>query len=353
MKSIKKTFFCFFLASIFFLNFLHSNTDVNVSDRNIHWVSNNNGEQYAGLHILAEFWGVKPETFENLNTDDLLRQAANKAGAAALEIISHKFDSPNKDLPPGLTSAVILEESHITIHTWLEEDGYVAVDAFTCGPKCKPEKAVEYLKEILKPTKVEIQEIKRGYKPSKFKAEKKQITFKANAKTETVDITQDLIAFLNQKKIEIPKPFTIAPETTQNKIDEWFSTIENYKKESYKRNDKVFGEELTLDLYDCDNKLITSKEKIAQYAIELCELIDMKRFGEPFLEYFAEHSELVAGYSLSQMIETSLISGHFSDFLNRAYINIFSCKTYDPKKALEFTKKYFGAKSVRITFNIR
>ena len=300
---------------------------------------------------MAEFWGVKEEKFENLNPENLLKTAAKKANATPLEIISHKFE-PTKETPLGITSAVILEESHITIHTWFQLDGYIAVDAFTCGPNCKPEKAIEYLIEILKPTKIDIQKIKRGYKSPKPKAEKKQITFKAN--TETVDITQNLIDLsLNKKEFEIPRPFTITPETTQKEIDEWFLTIENYKKESYEKNDKIFGEELTLDLYDCDHKAITSKDKIAKYAIELCDLIEMKRFGEPFLEYFAEHSELVAGYSLAQMIETSLISGHFSDFLNRAYINIFSCKTYNPKKALEFTKEFFGAKSVRVTFNVR
>lgn len=353
MKNVNKVVFCLFAMAIlsFQIN-LNANSNETI-ERSVHWTSNDNGEQYAGLHILAEFWGVKPETIKNLDVENLLIEAAKKADAIPLEIVSHYFDPPNEDLPPGLTGAVILEESHITIHTWLEEDGYIAVDAFTCGPRAKPEKAIAYLKEKLQPTKVEIQEIKRGKKILKLKSQKKELTFKADATTGSIDITQILIEFLNEKEIEAPKPITITEKTTKQEINEWFENAKQYKKEVYKTNDKVFGEELTLDLYDCDHETICSKEKLKQYSNELCDLIDMKKFGEPFLEHFAEHSEFAAGYSLAQMIETSLISGHFSEFWNRAYINIFSCKTYDALKALNFTKEFFGAKSVKVSLNIR
>lgn len=111
--------------------------------------------------------------------------------------------------------------------------------------------------------------------------------------------------------------------------------------------EKIFGQELILDLYDCNPETVRSGEKILEYTDSLIKLIDMKKFGKPFLERFAEHSEFAAGYSVAQMIETSLISGHFSEFWNRAYINIFSCKPFDADVAIKFTKEFFGAKEVK------
>ncbi|MCJ7657067.1 MAG: S-adenosylmethionine decarboxylase, partial [Candidatus Atribacteria bacterium] len=63
--------------------------------------------------------------------------------------------------------------------------------------------------------------------------------------------------------------------------------------------------------------------------------------------------EKVAGFSMVQLIETSLISGHFANKSNNAYIDIFSCKYYEPSVALEFTKKFFEAKEVKMHYVLR
>ena len=103
----------------------------------------------------------------------------------------------------------------------------------------------------------------------------------------------------------------------------------------------------SLDLYDCDPDTIRDADKIKQYVVELCALIDMKRFGECQVVHFGEE-ERVAGYSMIQLIETSLISGHFADQTNSAYIDIFSCKVYDPDTVVEFTRQFFEAGFVEI-----
>jgi hypothetical protein len=46
-----------------------------------------------------------------------------------------------------------------------------------------------------------------------------------------------------------------------------------------------------------------------------------------------------------QLIETSLISGHFANDTDRAYLDIFSCKGYDPATVEEFSRDFFGARS--------
>ncbi|MDD5504772.1 MAG: S-adenosylmethionine decarboxylase [Candidatus Omnitrophica bacterium] len=114
--------------------------------------------------------------------------------------------------------------------------------------------------------------------------------------------------------------------------------------------EKTFGYELILDLYDCDLDVMRSKDKLTEYVDTLCPLIKMEKYGNTMLEYFGTKKPHTKGYSLLQFIETSSITGHFSEHWRIAYINIFSCKNFDPKKAKEFTKFFFKASKVKARF---
>ncbi len=121
--------------------------------------------------------------------------------------------------------------------------------------------------------------------------------------------------------------------------------LEQYKKEN------AWGLLSSIDIYDCDPEKIRDKEAIKEYVSRLCELIEMNQYGEPIVVHFGKGG--TEGYSLVQLIETSLISGHFANESNRAFIDIFSCKPYDPDKAAEFTKEFFGGKSYRLNVLLR
>ena len=56
---------------------------------------------------------------------------------------------------------------------------------------------------------------------------------------------------------------------------------------------------------------------------------------------------------MTQLIETSLISGHFANDTNRAYLDIFSCKGYDPAVVETFSKKFFRARSSTSSVTLR
>lgn len=113
---------------------------------------------------------------------------------------------------------------------------------------------------------------------------------------------------------------------------------------------KVFGYELIMDLYDCDLSVMSSRKKLAEYVNKLCPLIKMEKYGRTLLEYFGTKKMFTKGYSLLQFIETSSITGHFSEHWRISYINIFSCKSFDRKLALKFTKEFFKAKKVKARF---
>ena len=102
-----------------------------------------------------------------------------------------------------------------------------------------------------------------------------------------------------------------------------------------------------IDLYHCDPEIIRNEQKIRKFVAELCDLIDMRRFGETQVINFGE-DERVAGFSMTQLIETSLISAHFANLSNTTYLDVFSCKLYDPQTVADFAKKFFKAEKVNL-----
>ncbi len=131
------------------------------------------------------------------------------------------------------------------------------------------------------------------------------------------------------------------------------SSSKRKQKETNEMKKKVFGYELVLDLQECDINVMSSAKKLQEYVDTLCKLIKMKKYGKCLLPYFGEKKAFTKGYSLVQLIETSSITGHFSEYWRTSYINIFSCKEYDHNLAKKFTKEFFGAKKVKARFLVR
>jgi S-adenosylmethionine/arginine decarboxylase-like enzyme len=122
-------------------------------------------------------------------------------------------------------------------------------------------------------------------------------------------------------------------------------------RQSYK-TEEAWGLLASIDLHNCDGETIRSAEAIKQFVVELCERIDMKRFGECTVVNFGE-DEKVAGFSMVQLIETSCISAHFANATNTTYLDIFSCKYYNPYEASEFAKEFFKASDYSLSYTLR
>ncbi len=114
----------------------------------------------------------------------------------------------------------------------------------------------------------------------------------------------------------------------------------------------VWGIASSVDIYDCDPERIRSADFIRQFVIDLCDLIEMKRFGETQIVHFGE-DEKVAGYSMVQLIETSLISAHFANLTNVTYLDVFSCKPYDPEVVRAFAQDRFAGSRSELQVSLR
>lgn len=108
------------------------------------------------------------------------------------------------------------------------------------------------------------------------------------------------------------------------------------------REENWWGRSCSVDLHGLDISLI-KPEPIKKYVRELCKLLNMKRHGPTMIGRFGKGK--LRGYSMMQFIETSSITAHFDDKGHRAFIDIFSCKKYNSKKAASFSKKFFKAKN--------
>jgi S-adenosylmethionine/arginine decarboxylase-like enzyme len=124
------------------------------------------------------------------------------------------------------------------------------------------------------------------------------------------------------------------------------NTREEYEGGNY------WGLSSSIDLYSCNGETIRDAEKIKQFVVELCKVIDMKRFGETVVVNFGADPK-VSGFSMTQLIETSLISAHFADQTNNVYLDVFSCKYYDPETTADFAKKFFEAEDVKVNVSFR
>lgn len=114
----------------------------------------------------------------------------------------------------------------------------------------------------------------------------------------------------------------------------------------------VWGFNLRMNLGGMSLEKITSEQAVRDYLVELCDIIQMKRFQEPQVIHFGD-DPVIAGFSFLQWILTSNIVGHTVDATREGYIDVFSCSEFDPKLALDFTVRYFSAQSVDWDFTTR
>jgi S-adenosylmethionine decarboxylase len=96
-----------------------------------------------GRHVTMDLRDV---SFDKLNDAAFLKsvmvEAAARCGAT---IVGENFI---KFHPQGVTGVLVLSESHLSIHTYPEE-GFAAVDCYTCGTTVDPEIACDYMMEAL------------------------------------------------------------------------------------------------------------------------------------------------------------------------------------------------------------
>lgn len=111
---------------------------------------------HLGYQKTIDFYGCDPE---KINSRDFIEEALLKAASMMeLTVINttiHEFS------PIGISGVIVIQESHIAIHTW-PEHCYVALDIFTCNSSYSLESGILWLKQVFGATHYEEDDIKRG-----------------------------------------------------------------------------------------------------------------------------------------------------------------------------------------------
>ena len=111
-----------------------------------------------GTHLLVEMLGCDPQLLKRTDyVERIMVEAARKGRMSILTYNFHQF------APYGVSGVVIIEESHMSIHTW-PEYRYAAVDIFYCSDEEQVDTAgaMNVLKNGFKATKCIIKTMHRG-----------------------------------------------------------------------------------------------------------------------------------------------------------------------------------------------
>lgn len=115
---------------------------------------------------------------------------------------------------------------------------------------------------------------------------------------------------------------------------------------------EYWGISSSIDLYECDLALMQNADAIREFVKILCERIKMRRYGETQVVHFGDDPR-VTGFSMTQLIETSLISAHFANASCAIYLDVFSCAPYEPEEVAKFAAEYFKAATYNISIAYR
>ena len=101
-----------------------------------------------------------------------------------------------------------------------------------------------------------------------------------------------------------------------------------------------WGMMAVIDLHDADRERLADPDTIRAFVADVIEAIGMVAHGPTRLERFGEGD--LEGWSAMQFIETSSLTIHADEVSGRCYIDVFSCKAFDPELAAAIAARYFG-----------
>lgn len=99
-------------------------------------------------------------------------------------------------------------------------------------------------------------------------------------------------------------------------------------------------------IMDCNNvelDKIQSESNIKAWLADLLVKIDMTPIGDPIVAKTGVGMPDKEGFTAVQIIVTSNIIAHFVDRDRHIYIDVFSCKEFNPDLVEESIKQFFGS----------
>ncbi len=113
--------------------------------------------QALGTHIILDLYGCNSNLLMHVeDVQSIMREATKRAKFTVVTEEYHQFK------PHGVSGATIIQESHLTLHSW-PEFGYASLEIYYCGNNDFVEDAVVYLVGAFEAKHVERKDMKRGF----------------------------------------------------------------------------------------------------------------------------------------------------------------------------------------------
>lgn len=98
-------------------------------------------QNLMGRHAIIEHIG----NISTYSESQLSRLLSTAALAAKATILNQKFHAFGEGM--GVTGVLMLAESHISVHTWPENNNYSAIDIFVCSDNDGLNAAIDVIKD--------------------------------------------------------------------------------------------------------------------------------------------------------------------------------------------------------------
>lgn len=117
-------------------------------------------------------------------------------------------------------------------------------------------------------------------------------------------------------------------------------------------NKKAWALTTNIDVRGCDMDTIRSAGQLHDFCVQLCSLLNIQRYGEAEISHPGE-TQRTTGYLVMQPIERGYLAIQCANATNNLYIDLVSCKVYNPYAVVEAAKKFFGAKDTAMSISLR
>ena len=95
-----------------------------------------------------------------------------------------------------------------------------------------------------------------------------------------------------------------------------------------------------IDLHGCEFAPLADPDCIRAFVPAVIDSIGMRAHGPLLLERFGDGD--LEGWSAMQFIETSSITIHADEVSGRCFVDVFSCRPFDPEQAATVAVEHFG-----------
>jgi S-adenosylmethionine decarboxylase len=111
---------------------------------------------------------------------------------------------------------------------------------------------------------------------------------------------------------------------------------------------RFYGPHLTIDAYGCSKERLASLEAAFDFLDRMPGVIGMEKITKPYVFRHLAPPDPEWGITGVVIIATSHVSFHSYPQMGVCFVDVFSCRPFDTRRAVDFFQETFGGDEVEI-----